>query len=717
MANPSLNGMTPAKGGGAGAWTDSATFVVPSGLSNSKLIALVVLKGVSTAIPYATALHTRTGTTNQQSFTSSVSLQAGTLEGSAGMGMQVWYLDNPTPGTYFVHLNSATEETGTPNRSTVQVCLAQDIPAGPPNYFQFVADNNDGLTSVSNSLTTTKNNALLFAAWAIGVTGDTITFPVSPYTTLIAGGADSTGSSGIQQGIAYQSLATAGATNPAWVAAATMFARQIVLTFGWDPIAADTCAVTDFVRGHLFQTDTPRTGTTATVPFAGTFNLTSGAVTTGGSAEVQIRNKVDDSVFQTWTPLTSPIFSNPTNGGVTGTMSVPVGGGYSDTYGIYPQIRIKDSGGGIIATSPIGGVSFAVGDIFIVGPASSSGARPFDSDTSLVTPDGRICTYIDPLASGGTTGWGQCTHGAMIYPFGNAFIAYTSRPCAFIDNALSGSTLQSDWVNVDLSPGTVYTTQIGYLTNAGVTKCAALLSGIGNDASQFPSITGGAAGYTSRLATVNGRYRTLMGDPNLPLILYGIQRFSGDSSGFPNPSGYEARVTLCRQAGQAWCDADAHAYYIPRMNYALQVDDTHLTPAEQDFVGTIMWDCYKNNVLGVTTKWYGPGQPTGPSFGAYNNATGEIVATFALSPGATGIVNTVNDGSYTLAPSCFQVFDSTLTAQTITSATIFNAQQVSVIAPSGLGASVTVTHMQGSNPGAATSLNRPNAIWDNGPNP
>lgn len=593
--------------------------------------------------------------------------------GSAGTGIELYYLldaELPAPGVYSIVPTSNGSATRWVNSVKVIRNAKQQAPV--PGTF---AKTTTAAPSLASSVTPPTNNALILCAFATDSPG-----AQTAAETLV--GSTISGAGGLRLGQESFAQTTAGAKSMSFAMTSGNFLRAISLSWYYEeiPVGANDIACITPVDGFCAQ----RRPTSANVVLGGTY--------TGADPDtikVKLTLKGVGTVVMNFTTLTSTTIGS---GVWTGTLAnVPQGGDYIAT----PQSW--DASPAILATGAPGLQSFGVGKVFPL-CGSSSAAK------WAINPSSVACHALGRYFDG--TNWTRPTAGGGAINFINDQIAKDPGiPVAILPNGVSGSGL-ANWVT-----GSSFFAYANAVAAAGVIGAIEAYLDIGtssNDARD--GIDTGQAWFDTRWVTYKGNIRTDFVSgvyATLPIVHSGCQRTEGSGE-----TGVDIDWTRARYSELKYFQ-DAATFpsdvYVTPVDLGLNATD-HIHPTDANFevLGRRASRAFAARILGISVNWRGPY----PTAAAYNTGSGVCDVTFA-TPYGTGIVNSKNDGSFDFDPSCFVLRDSGGTAQTITSATAVSPTVARLVAPSGLGAGVTVDYMPGRNPGSGVAPAGVNCVFDN----
>lgn len=593
-------------------------------------------------------------------------------EGVALAYVDVWYLDNPPTGTDTISVSWSV-------MAAHFECLSfglQGAATGGPEATHTNSTTTDGPT-LGDSVTTLSADALAISIFATNAEYTQSCNVGTSIATLLAAGTG--GADGQRTSVVSLGVTSPGSQAFSWTSS-TNFGRAVTATLSHAPPAASpTLTLTDLPDKEVFQRIPTVTGTSASVTISGTYTGT--APTT---VEAKITAASGGATVQDWTALTSATISG---GAFSGALSAPVGGGY------HVQVRSKDSGGSVLATSSVGANTWYVGKrIGVIG--SSTPARMFTDDTSL-TPNAVAFKDDGTTRAAFATGSGG---GAGAISFANQLIADEAGvPVMLLNFGVGGTVLKAQW---DTSSYAGYTSFIAAATGRGGGKLEAVYCHVGSNDARNEAVTS-QSDHETRLRQLASNLRTSMGQASLPFIFSASQRAPAE------PSTSDIYWSWVR-AAELNVMEDANNY-MGAETYSAAIsttDSTHQTPAEMEIMGRKLARCFKANVLGQAINWKGPK----PVSASYNASSGNLDVTFSV-PYGTGVVT--NDA--TNLKTAFVVRNSGGTAQTITSATIISPTVVRLVVPTGLGAGVTVEYATGTNPGttAAGQNSTPAYLADN----
>lgn len=366
-------------------------------------------------------------------------------------------------------------------------------------------------------------------------------------------------------------------------------------TFFGPPAGAPAGSVTlnDLTNLRIVQ----RNGTTGSATISGTVTGTvtsveARVVTTGSLTPVTSWAVVDAAPTATW------------SGTIT---SIPEGDGYSI------QVRPSNEPSGIVT----GSATWGVGDFwFVIG---QSNGRKFVSD-GTGTPASTTRKYS---GSAGTA-WAANT-GAASIAFANALTAAQGIPIAIGDYGLDGTALLQEadtvgyWLNT--AANQPYAKFLAGINSVGG-KCAGIIWDQGQkEGSLSGSVT--KAEYKSGLQTLFARIRTDLGQPNLPMLIAPLGRYTGGSTDAAWQDVRDAQYEVAAEANN----------YLALQTYdvELAVDGVHYSTGSNGFLryGTRV-GLRAKEVLGLTTNSRGPYIV---SASRINSTT--IDVTFALRGGST----------------------------------------------------------------------------------
>lgn len=247
----------------------------------------------------------------------------------------------------------------------------------------------------------------------------------------------------------------------------------------------------------------------------------------------------------------------PNAGTFSGNVPMPMPITHRKKYKI--SYRTKDAAGNVMFTSPVMQTRFGIGDV-LVGTGSSSMAAWFSDGSGT----GMIVNH-------------DCvTTGAQEYfaPFGTAGQAsqmaeYISeqigRPVAFLGLGLGGSTL-SAWADFNSTTFSLFKQAV---TLAGG-KIAGVFTTCGSN--DITGVNGAISvqAHLDLLRQLATNIRTYTGQPNLPILLSGINRRTNANS--------EAQANNARMAERLFGN-DLNNYHVQTLDFELSGDGTHLTGA------------------------------------------------------------------------------------------------------------------------------------------
>jgi len=335
---------------------------------------------------------------------------------------------------------------------------------------------------------------------------------------------------------------------------------------------ADVLSIVTPVEYKVFQ----RGGVTGAV-------RTSGRYPTGTAAiEGRIRAFAGGAVVRDWVPLAGAVLSaNAFSGAVP---DVPQGGWYTI------ELRAKDAGGAVIATTAETGRRFGVGIVVVtIGSSTTAGAMS-RAEGSEASPE-PLCAHVEDAAGN----WGQhVAAGVARGRLAKALVAATGVPVAVLNLAQPGSFL-GDWAAGN-APWTVFTSRLAFLT--GDNRCEFVLGSHGqNDASN--GLVASVAQHRGQWHALIAAIRALAGQPELPLLIWGIQRY-------PAALAAGASVSNARAAEQALPGEIAGVHYLfSTVTMAMGADNIHLASASFPVLGDWIADA-ATRLLYAGGEWRAP---------------------------------------------------------------------------------------------------------------
>jgi len=389
--------------------------------------------------------------------------------------------------------------------------------------------------------------------------------------------------------------------------------------------------------------------------------------TYGGSPPTSIEHQLyaEDgvTVLRAWTAI-----PGATIGGGTwsGSASIPRGGPYRIAY------RRND-----------GAVSSVKSNLFLVGGfhlsfGSSSAARMYTSESGTgFTPAANVRKYKGSFAKFGTDG--------CAIQYANSLAAQSGAPVCMMDYGVGG-TLLADWLNTS---GPQWTALAAGVAAVGGKLEAAYLTVGSNDAAT--STVASRAAHLANLRQLIANLRALTGQPNLPVLLSGMNRRINQSVG---------AATLAIQANhvrmaESDLGDDENVCHVQTLDLLLSGDNIHLSSAGAGFPASATRAAY---VLG--RKLYGDGvYHRGPKIAAINAQGSAITAAlthrggsdFTPASGITGFTASDASGTLTLSP-----------------VVRANATTITMTADRAIVAPLTVQYLAGGAPAVGTP------VFDNG---
>ena len=349
--------------------------------------------------------------------------------------------------------------------------------------------------------------------------------------------------------------------------------------------SADNFVLTDAVSTAPFSITTPydgrihqRSGTTGTITSTGTY--------TGSPASIEARLVLDG----TSTVVTGFDWSTK--------VATPSGSAFSFNFASVPQggwynVQIRDSAipGAVITSGKVG-----VGALYV--SLGQSNARDFMyfGDSSLTpSPLLRVNGYISPTAPASPPFniWVSpptaTSNGAIA--FGNALVAALGIPVGYLDLAVSGTGLGTDWLP---KTTTAYTTFINAVTALdGKVEGLYWIQGE-NDANSGVS----QATYYANLTTLFSNIRTDLGQPSLPIALGTLHAITLASF------ATDANAQAIKNAQVQKCQ-DANIYRFERADIPVGGDGIHHTAAGFAVLGARVANVFKY-IAGLATYFRGP---------------------------------------------------------------------------------------------------------------
>lgn len=627
-------------------------------------------------------------------------------EGTNGLDTEVWTLAGPpTTGTYDVDI---TFDPSFPNTGYAAILLNyQDASQNTAAITATVLSGSsygtdvDGTAAITTVQSGMAANSVCINAWGAATTSATLTAPNPSSTTdvLLASAINSTR----VWSWAYEFDATSGGSHTfdSTLTVGT-YLRSRQVSFVIPPVPADSVSVTDFGGGEIFQCSPPFTGTTGSVPVAATYT---GA--TAASAKFAIYAADGTTLVQAYATPASYVFSG---GNISGVLTAPTGGGRTGGYRI--AVQTYDGGGSVVATS-LGSHLWGVGDTVYVN-GSSSGEHLFTFTGLGQTANPILSMYFGPstgISIGGSASvWGTPQGDGAIY-IGNQMIAWRPGvPVAVFGMARGGATL-SEWQDpnnapsVDGTNGPFVKASWQYEIARGAPAAMIDVGAGSNDVrNNNYSVANGynyatAVTALSTLWTAYYGWMTTAWGSSLPMIHSMCQRFEILTQG----TGTQMQSLHTTEMTSA--EAQTKGAYIVTTDLPLDSDQTHYTPAAELTMATRSVNALGYLSYGQSATWRGP-KPTGLTV----DGSGNLVMTFGLN-GAAGLVNAVNDGSFTLATSAYTATDNVGGAATISAVTITAANQITLTMASPQVAGATAQYLPGQNPGGAATPSAPNLAF------
>lgn len=512
-------------------------------------------------------------------------------EGTGYAYTSVWYLLNPTPGT--------ADIVTTPSNTTFIHCqlIAGNLPgrkAQAPEVTTETGTAVDGST-LSQSITTLTDNAAILSAIVTNTEGAAVSDQTQEGTAVSIG----TLTSGSRGSIGSFVQSTAGAKTMSWVVSGG-YQRVAMVNLSFEAAPVISLTLTDVATGRVYQ----RTGTTANITVAGTY---------AGTAPTTIEARVIDPASAdvvAWTVLTSATIGG---GSFSGTLpSVPQGGGIDSSVGYRLQVRSKDAGGVVIASSN-GTHYWGVGDL--VGLMGSSTMAAMITDATATTANVRLSKY--------TGTWAACT-GAGAIALGNQMIADNPGiPVGFIAGGVGGTTLAQWYSAADSN----YLAFLALITAVGG-KLALVLCHVGsNDARNETLIS--QADHESKYRTLISNLRTALGQATMPVFLWGCQRAPDE------PGGSDSYWSYARAAEMNVADDTNNYLACTVVDLPLAGDNVHLSTGATGGMATAglrVARAIKSVLLGIGT-YKGPK----PTRLYYNSTSGWGYVDFVLGSGTSAV--------------------------------------------------------------------------------
>lgn len=649
FTNWTTNAVASGAAGGSGAENQTWSHTVPSATNQALLVLLSVENaGTATAGQFASVTWGGVALTLVD--------RATVVEGTTGtVAIELWRLDNPTPGT----ANIVTTGSTTASTFRASACASFNVNAGGAITLGTVAKGSTGTDGTTNSLNVTTTGA----ATILGFIATNVEYTQTPTTsgqTLVgtALSGDGTAAAGMRASAARLDVATASTNAMAW-SQATAFGRVVQMAIPLyesggtpTPTPGPTLTLTDIDQGRIIQRTSKAAGT-GSVPVAVAWTGTT-------PASLEARVMKGATVIKDWTAVTGfAVVGSGASGLLT---SVAVGDGYDALHA-----RTKDSGGTVLATA-VGVNTWGIGkNGELIG---SSTPTKWFTDSTVESPNALCRKYKHGV------GWSALT-GAAAIKFANDQLGdEPGVPIGLIDQAVSGSTLAL-W----------YNRQSGY--NDAVTAAQACgiefaICHVGsNDARN--EATGGQATHESRYRTLASNLRSDLGLPNLPFIIMGCQRAPLE------PSSSDSHWTIAR-AAEMNVAADANNYLgSVVVDLPIDTDNVHLSQGATGgnaTNGLRTSRAVRAGVYGLTGSYKGPK----PLSATYNATTGATPVTFDLQGGTAITGRTAVTGI-----TGFRYSTDGTTWTVVTDATVTDTNKVTLALPAGLSG-VQIDYLAGANP-------------------
>ncbi|MBB5696992.1 hypothetical protein [Sphingomonas yantingensis] len=502
----------------------------------------------------------------------------------------VYYLQTVANGTN----QRPWKATGSGNsdvslRAAVGVATVADKRAGSGEAAMNV--NIGNAPTLTREVVSIRNNGVTLDVWRNGVKVATGAARNTASITAMSTLATNVGAGIIVGEVAFYSIAQSDAD---------FDADHAALVASWpQPVAVPVITIDnqDSIRGLSARA--------ATYPVAGTLANITG---TPASLHARVLRVADGTTAKALTN-TGAAFSGLsfTGGSVT---NIPAGGPYTMQY------EVRDAGGTVLHTIN-GGIDFMVGFVVWNFASSSTGVRMGEEDVGSASNMALLNANLSPLwRANGQFGAGYRALHAALSPI-------TGEPTIVVNTGIGGTVLANWEGDADAAPGTPVASNRPFQLTINTFATTAAKPDLGlfgagaNDTfkpydSAQASVVRSRNLHQTKIQKVFQKFLTLIGRPDVPVIVMGTNNRVADASNEASPDG-NTRPTMTRGAEIAWSRSVPQGRYVGVMDLPLVSGDIHLTQFGHEELGRRIAGAYQSILAGqrfmprITTATFVPG--------------------------------------------------------------------------------------------------------------